>query len=75
MLEFNGDFLVRKSSHSPGQFVLSGKQGGAPRHLLLVDPKGVVSRTISLIYGYICSLRSGFSLLTIAFLRLEDSIE
>lgn len=43
MLEFDGDFLVRKSANSPGQYVLSGKQTGAPRHLLLVDPEGNVS--------------------------------
>lgn len=38
----DGDFLVRESQNSPGQFVLSGRHGGRIRHLLLVDPEGVV---------------------------------
>ncbi|KAK6188240.1 hypothetical protein SNE40_004463 [Patella caerulea] len=38
----NGEFLVRESSNKAGQFVLSGKQDGVIRHLLLVDPEGVV---------------------------------
>ncbi|XP_005090357.1 SHC-transforming protein 1 isoform X2 [Aplysia californica] len=55
MLEFDGDFLVRKSSNSPGQFVLSGKQAGAPRHLLLVDPEGIV-RTRDFIFDSVSHL-------------------
>lgn len=39
----DGDFLVRESVACPGQFVLTGLQGGSPKHLLLVDPEGVVS--------------------------------
>ncbi|CAN8005603.1 unnamed protein product, partial [Ixodes hexagonus] len=39
----DGDFLVRESQGNPGQFVLTGMQGSARRHLLLVDPAGVVS--------------------------------
>ncbi|CAG5117517.1 unnamed protein product [Candidula unifasciata] len=54
-LEFDGDFLVRKSSNSPGQFVLSGKQAGAPRHLLLVDPEGIV-RTRDFIFDSVSHL-------------------
>lgn len=42
LLERDGDFLVRESHGAPGQFVLSGQQGGVKKHLLLVDPKGVV---------------------------------
>lgn len=38
----DGDFLVRESRGSPGQYVLTGMQGTARRHLLLVDPQGVV---------------------------------
>ncbi|XP_074090832.1 SHC-transforming protein 4 isoform X3 [Macrotis lagotis] len=38
----DGDFLVRESATSPGQFVLSGLQGGQAKHLLLVDPEGKV---------------------------------
>uniref|UniRef100_A0A7N4PUB1 SHC adaptor protein 4 n=1 Tax=Sarcophilus harrisii TaxID=9305 RepID=A0A7N4PUB1_SARHA len=38
----DGDFLVRESATSPGQYVLSGLQGGQAKHLLLVDPEGKV---------------------------------
>ncbi|KPM03445.1 shc transforming protein-like protein [Sarcoptes scabiei] len=38
----DGDFLVRESQQSPGQYVLTGMQGGHRKHLLLVDPEGVV---------------------------------
>ncbi|XP_033750378.1 SHC-transforming protein 1-like isoform X1 [Pecten maximus] len=42
LLQKDGDFLVRQSSSDPGQFVLCGKQDGSIKHLLLVDPDGVV---------------------------------
>uniref|UniRef100_A0A8C4T1Z6 SHC adaptor protein 4 n=1 Tax=Erpetoichthys calabaricus TaxID=27687 RepID=A0A8C4T1Z6_ERPCA len=42
LLTENGDFLVRESINSPGQYVLSGLEGGSVRHLLLVDPEGMV---------------------------------
>ncbi|NXE94640.1 SHC1 protein, partial [Menura novaehollandiae] len=42
LLKVNGDFLVRESTTTPGQYVLTGLQGGLPKHLLLVDPEGVV---------------------------------
>ncbi|NXQ12338.1 SHC1 protein, partial [Peucedramus taeniatus] len=42
LLKVNGDFLVRESITTPGQYVLTGLQGGQPKHLLLVDPEGVV---------------------------------
>nr|XP_023964374.1 SHC-transforming protein 1 isoform X1 [Chrysemys picta bellii] len=42
LLKVNGDFLVRESTTTPGQYVLTGLQGGQPKHLLLVDPEGVV---------------------------------
>nr|XP_015198364.1 PREDICTED: SHC-transforming protein 4 isoform X2 [Lepisosteus oculatus] len=42
LLSDSGDFLVRESSSSPGQYVLSGLQGDTARHLLLVDPEGMV---------------------------------
>uniref|UniRef100_A0A8C5SWM1 SHC adaptor protein 1 n=1 Tax=Laticauda laticaudata TaxID=8630 RepID=A0A8C5SWM1_LATLA len=42
LLQANGDFLVRESTTTPGQYVLTGLQGGHPKHLLLVDPEGVV---------------------------------
>lgn len=38
----NGDFLVRESPNSTGQFVLSGRHEGDIKHLLLVDPEGRV---------------------------------
>lgn len=43
MLQNDGDFLVRQSSADTNQYVLSGKQNGTVKHLLLVDPEGVVS--------------------------------
>ncbi|KAM4037360.1 SHC-transforming protein 4 [Anomaloglossus baeobatrachus] len=42
MLIHDGDFLVRESTTSIGQYVLSGLHGGHPKHLLLVDPEGKV---------------------------------
>uniref|UniRef100_UPI00398F3A53 SHC-transforming protein 1 isoform X2 n=1 Tax=Pristiophorus japonicus TaxID=55135 RepID=UPI00398F3A53 len=42
LLQANGDFLVRESTTTPGQYVLTGLQNGQPKHLLLVDPEGVV---------------------------------
>lgn len=38
----NGEFLVRESPTSSGQFVLSGRHDGDTKHLLLVDPEGRV---------------------------------
>ncbi|CAG9581198.1 unnamed protein product [Danaus chrysippus] len=38
----DGEFLVRQSAACPGQFVLTGARRGAHKHLLLVDPNGVV---------------------------------
>lgn len=43
LLSRDGDFLVRESTTNPGQYVLSGLHRGLPKHLLLVDPEGVVS--------------------------------
>uniref|UniRef100_A0A8C4Q1S5 SHC (Src homology 2 domain containing) transforming protein 2 n=1 Tax=Eptatretus burgeri TaxID=7764 RepID=A0A8C4Q1S5_EPTBU len=42
LLRREGDFLVRASSSGRGQFVLTGLQCGQPRHILLVNPEGVV---------------------------------
>ncbi len=42
LLVMDGDFLVRESTNSPGQYVLSGMHKGRIKHLLLVDPHGVV---------------------------------
>ncbi|KAM3852481.1 SHC-transforming protein 2 [Vipera latastei] len=42
LLHTDGDFLVRDSITNPGQYVLTGMHGGQPKHLLLVDPEGVV---------------------------------
>lgn len=35
--------MVRESQGSQGQYVLTGMQSGHHKHLLLVDPEGVVS--------------------------------
>lgn len=42
LLRVDGDFLVRDSVTNPGQYVLTGMHAGQPKHLLLVDPEGVV---------------------------------
>nr|CAG4648748.1 EOG090X098F [Polyphemus pediculus] len=42
LLKNEGDFLVRESQGSQGQYVLTGMQSGHHKHLLLVDPEGVV---------------------------------
>ncbi|XP_001602298.2 SHC-transforming protein 1 isoform X1 [Nasonia vitripennis] len=42
MLTRDGDFLVRESQGSPGQYVLTGMNNGIPKHLLLIDPEGIV---------------------------------
>nr|SVE87488.1 EOG090X098F [Daphnia similis] len=42
LLKQDGDFLVRESQGSQGQYVLTGMQSGHHKHLLLVDPEGVV---------------------------------
>ncbi|KAF5295920.1 hypothetical protein FQR65_LT10351 [Abscondita terminalis] len=43
LLQKDGDFLVRESPTSEGQYVLSGMQGNTKKHLLLIDPEGVTS--------------------------------
>ncbi|KAF2899453.1 hypothetical protein ILUMI_06727 [Ignelater luminosus] len=42
LLQKDGDFLVRESPSSEGQYVLSGMQENTKKHLLLIDPEGVV---------------------------------
>lgn len=41
LLRNDGDFLVRESQGSENQYVLTGLNGH-PKHLLLIDPEGVV---------------------------------
>lgn len=43
LLQKDGDFLVRESPNSEGQYVLSGMLDNAKKHLLLIDPDGLVS--------------------------------
>ena len=68
LLVRDGDFLVRESTTNPGQYVLTGLQNGYPKHLLLIDPEGVVSilkkmpGNISIIVGLnFCRNQSVFS--------------
>lgn len=42
LLKNDGDFLVRESQNTKGQFVLTGMKSGQPKHLLLIDPDGFV---------------------------------
>ncbi|XP_069767902.1 SHC-transforming protein 1-like isoform X2 [Narcine bancroftii] len=53
----DGDFLVRESNATAGQYVLTGLQGGQAKHLLLVDPEGMV-RTKDHIFDSISHLIS-----------------
>ncbi|XP_072457819.1 SHC-transforming protein 2 [Notamacropus eugenii] len=55
LLRADGDFLVRDSVTNPGQYVLTGMHGGQPKHLLLVDPEGVV-RTKDVLFESISHL-------------------
>ena len=34
--------MVRESQGKPGQYVLTGLEGTNPKHLLLIDPDGIV---------------------------------
>lgn len=43
LLKNDGDFLVRESHGTQGQYVLTGMQDVTPKHLLLMDPQGYVS--------------------------------
>lgn len=42
LLKNDGDFLVRESTGTPGQYVLTGLKSGQAKHLLLIDPEGCV---------------------------------
>eukprot|EP00794_Sanderia_malayensis_P009605 gene9605-10592_t len=42
LINKDGQFLVRESSSTKGQYVLCGMKDGQHRHLLLVDPQGQV---------------------------------
>lgn len=42
LLKNDGDFLVRESQNTLGQYVLTGMKGNQPKHLLLIDPEGCV---------------------------------
>ncbi|XP_031431251.1 SHC-transforming protein 2 isoform X2 [Clupea harengus] len=55
LLVRDGDFLVRDSATNPGQYVLTGMHCGLPKHLLLVDPEGVV-RTKDMLFESISHL-------------------
>lgn len=56
LLQKDGDFLVRESTNiAEKQYVLSGMQNNLKKHLLLIDPEGVV-RTKDKIFNSICHL-------------------
>ncbi|KAF4530747.1 hypothetical protein B566_EDAN007969 [Ephemera danica] len=50
----DGDFLVRESQGSPGQYVLTGLQGGTKKHLLLVRTKDRMFESVSHLINYHC---------------------
>jgi SHC-transforming protein 1 len=55
LLKTDGDFLVRESQGSQGQYVLTGLNAGQPKHLLLISPDGCV-RTKDRIFDSISHL-------------------
>lgn len=55
LLCYDGDFLVRESQGKHGQYVLTGLEGKSPKHLLLIDPEGIV-RTKDRIFDSISHL-------------------
>ncbi|XP_055839799.1 SHC-transforming protein 4 isoform X2 [Episyrphus balteatus] len=55
LLCYDGDFLVRESQGKHGQYVLTGLEGKTPKHLLLIDPEGIV-RTKDRIFDSISHL-------------------
>ncbi|VDO98381.1 unnamed protein product [Heligmosomoides polygyrus] len=54
LLQKDGDFLVRTSANSPGQFILDGMEQGKHRHILLIND-GVV-RTVSNVFPSVSAL-------------------
>lgn len=59
LLQTDGDFLVRDSLTNPGQYVLTGMHSGQPKHLLLVDPEGVVNGGGTVVVGGAMGTGSG----------------
>lgn len=55
LLRYDGDFLVRESQGKRGQYVLTGLENKTPKHLLLIDPEGIV-RTKDRIFDSISHL-------------------
>ncbi|XP_041975356.1 SHC-transforming protein 1 [Aricia agestis] len=61
LVSADGEFLVRESGACAGQFVLTGARRGQHKHLLLVDPNGVVRtkdrvfESVSHLIKYHCS--------------------
>ncbi|CAJ0593801.1 unnamed protein product [Cylicocyclus nassatus] len=45
LLQKDGDFLVRTSANSPGQFILDGMEQGRHRHILLINDGAVRTAT------------------------------
>lgn len=56
MLQQDGEFLVRESRAKPGQYVLTGMEAATPKHLLLIDPAGVVSAGGGTLYVSLCTM-------------------
>lgn len=56
LLRHDGDFLVRESQGTSHQYVLTGLNGGLPKHLLLIDPKNSVVRTKDRVFENITHL-------------------
>jgi len=54
LIHIDGEFLVRESGGSKGQYVLTGMRNGTHRHLLLVDPEGKVCVGVISLLHKIC---------------------
>uniref|UniRef100_A0A8C6Q8Z6 SH2 domain-containing protein n=1 Tax=Nothobranchius furzeri TaxID=105023 RepID=A0A8C6Q8Z6_NOTFU len=78
LLVRDGDFLVRESTTNPGQYVLTGMHCGLPKHLLLVDPEGVVSLSSLNVYTYsslpMCSVKEHNSVFILIKVRTKDML-
>ena len=58
LLQDDGDFLVRESRETAGQYILSGRMSGHSQHFVLVDIENNVVRTKNEIFQSVTHLIS-----------------
>jgi len=73
LLQKDGDFLVRESQGTPGKYVLTGLQSSSVKHLLLIDPVGVV-RTKDRIFDSISHLINYYWMNSLPIVSSESSL-